>query len=389
MANTILMTGATGLLGRYLLKDILTSETALSVVVRPNRRSSARQRVDAIIGTWEQELGRELPRPRVLAGDITAPCLGLSDEDIQWVKDHCDLVLHNAASLTFQTTDSEEEPWRTNVGGTRHVLDLCEQTEIRDFHHVSTAYICGLRSGVVRECELDEGQKFGNAYERSKIEAEQMVQNAPFLSPPTVYRPSIIIGDSETGFTSTFHGFYAFLRLTYTLLNSEDITSEKSDRAVYPARITLDGNECKNFVPVDWVSAVISHILRDRRHHGQTYHLTADQPVTVQTVVDVLEAAIGYTGTVLHGADQPIDNPNLLEELFYKNMQVYDAYWRHDPVFDKTNTNKAAPTLRCPAVNFDLLTRLSRTAIDMGFRWKDRLQSTTSTQAAGVSLQPE
>jgi len=382
LADTILLTGATGLLGRYLIKDLLSSEVPLAVVVRPNRKNSASERVAAIMATWENELGRTLPRPTVFSGDLTAPCLGLSQKDLQWVERHCDLLLHNAASLSFQSAGKDSEPWRTNVEGTSHVLDLCEKTGIHDFHHVSTAYVCGLRTGVIREDELDEGQEFGNDYERSKVEAENLVRNASFLAPPTFYRPSIIIGDSKTGFTSTFHGFYVTLRLAYTLLNSPEFSNKDS---IYTTRITLNGNEHKNFVPVDWVSAVISQVLQNRKHHGKTYHLTADTPVTTQTIIDVLESSLDFSGTVLHGADKPIENANLLEQIFYENMQVYDAYWRHDPQFEKSNTFEAAPSLPCPVVDEDLLNRLSQCAIEMSFRWKDRVPAAENF----TSLQPK
>jgi nucleoside-diphosphate-sugar epimerase len=100
-------------------------------------------------------------------------------------------VLHNAASLTFRGTDPACEPWRTNVEGTRHVLDVCRQAGIRHFHHVSTAYVCGLRDGIVREDELEVGQDFGNDYERSKVAAERLVRGADHLETVTVFRPSM------------------------------------------------------------------------------------------------------------------------------------------------------------------------------------------------------
>ena len=97
------------------------------------------------------------------------------------------------------------------------MLELCRDLGIRQFHHVSTAYVCGLRSDRCREAELDVGQIFGNDYERSKLEAETMVRQAAYLDRPTIFRPAIIVGDSESGYTSTFHGFYALLKLAHTL----------------------------------------------------------------------------------------------------------------------------------------------------------------------------
>lgn len=172
---------------------------------------------------WEETLGKRLPRPTVLDGDLTRPFCGLDADARRWVGEHCDELLNNAASLTFRGTRREAEPWLTNVTGTGHVLSLARETGLRHVHHVSTAYVCGLRSGVVREDELDVGQSFVNDYERTKVEGERLVRAAAapvggFLDTATIYRPSIIVGDSTTGWTSTYHGLFAALRLGHTLL---------------------------------------------------------------------------------------------------------------------------------------------------------------------------
>ncbi len=71
-----LLTGATGLVGRYLVRDLLLNEHRLAVVVRPSRRQSPEERMEEILQLWERELGRSLPRPVVLAGDICERGLG-------------------------------------------------------------------------------------------------------------------------------------------------------------------------------------------------------------------------------------------------------------------------------------------------------------------------
>jgi thioester reductase-like protein len=369
MSYHILMTGATGLLGRYLLRDLMLADVQVAAIVRPSRRTSAQERVDSLMATWEAMLGRELPRPKVLAGDLTAEGLGLSGEDLAWVESNCDSMLHNAASLTFISTSKEGEPWRSNVGGTQNVLDLCRRTGIRDFHHVSTSYVAGLRSGTVLESELDVGQEFGNDYERSKVQAETMVREADFLSPPTVYRPAIIVGDSQTGFTSTFHGFYATLNLAYTLTRAmHEMESGEADR---PTRITLDGTEKKNFVPVDWVSAVMAHVLTNRQFHGETYHLTPTDPTTTGDIKNVLEEAYGLKNAELYGYGKEIDNPTEVESLFYEHFKVYNSYWRDDPKFDSSNTQRVAPHLPCPKVDRDMLLMMARKAIEMDFKFRE------------------
>lgn len=373
----LLLTGATGLLGRYLLRDLLDAGISVAVLVRPTRRQTAEERVEAMMVTWEKMLGRKLGRPVVLSGDLTQDDLGLDPEGIEWVKENCDSVMHNAASLTFVATDDEGEPWRSNVTGTRNVLDLCKKTEIHDFHHVSTAYVAGLRQGRVLETELDVGQDLSNDYEKSKVMAEEMVRSADFLSPPTVFRPAIIIGDSVTGFTTTFHGFYAALRLAHTLAEAQERDADGNIGSV-ETRLTLNGDEHKNLVPVDWVSAVMTHVFTHRELHGETYHLAPDEPVTSRLMADTLEQVGGYYGTQFVGPNTTIDDPTETEALFYQNIEIYDSYWRNDPTFDLTNTKKAAPHLPCPHVDKEMLVRLSQVAIDMNFKFKDEPLPRTS-----------
>ena len=213
-----LLTGATGLVGQYLMRDLLMAGERLAVIVRAGKEGTAFERIDAILGRWERELKTHLPRPVVLTGCITASHCGLSPEDLSWIKGNCHRILHNAAVLKFEGVDRSREPWVTNVGGTQNVLNLCREVGIVDLHYVSTAYVCGAQTGVVMESQLDNGQEFRNDYERSKFESEKLVRNCNWIEPATIYRPAVIAGDSHSGYTSSYHGLYLYLRLMATLV---------------------------------------------------------------------------------------------------------------------------------------------------------------------------
>jgi thioester reductase-like protein len=371
MMEYTLLTGATGLLGRYLVRDLTLENVPLAVLVRPTRRLTVTDRVDRLMQTWEEKLGRCMTRPHVLEGDISQPALGLCDEDAAWVSEHCGELIHNAASLQFVSTSRESEPWRSNVEGTRHVLDFCREAGVAQFHHVSTSYVCGLRQGRVLESELDVGQEWGNDYERSKVEAEKLVRGAGFRNPPTIFRPAIIVGDSRTGWSTTFHNFYVILQIAEMLANQRgepDATGRINGSDV---EINVDGTERKHFVPVDWVSAVMSHVLTHPELHGETYHLTPRCPITTRQIRDAVEAAAGAYGLGFCGAGNPRKTNSEYEEVFYEHMRVYDSYWRDDPIFDASHTRRAAPHLPCPHIDLAMLNHLSRTAIDMRFRFSD------------------
>lgn len=366
-----LLTGATGLLGRYLVRDLGLEGVPLAVLVRPSRRSEPGARIEAICQTWEAMLGQSVPRPVVLEGDISQPGLGLSHEDLEWARQHCDTLIHNAASLQFVAPSKEGEPYRSNVQGVRHVLDFSSEIGIEQFHHVSTAYVAGKRDGVVTESELDVGQEWGNDYELSKVEAEQFVRAASFPKPPTIFRPAIIIGDSKTGWSTTFHNFYVMVQIADTILKQHGEPDATGAVNVSEISMNVDGHERKNLVPVDWVSSVMSHIITHDDLHGETYHLTPRCPVTTRLMRDAIEEVMGIYGLTFYGAGEPRDDGPEFEKLFHEHMKVYDSYWRDDPQFDATNTHHAAPHLPCPHVDRDMLARLSQKAREMRFRWND------------------
>ena len=195
-----LLTGATGLLGSYLLRDCLLAGRHMAVLVRPSKLESACQRVETLLRQWELSLGTLLPRPVVLDGDLTKIDLGLDDRTLNWIGRHCTSVFHNAASLVFRGDDPHCEPYLSNIEGTRQMLDLCRRTGIRQFHYVSTAYVCGLRKGRILESDADVGQTPGNVYEKTKLQAEILVRTADFLTRPrsTVLRSLSAIRRPDT-----------------------------------------------------------------------------------------------------------------------------------------------------------------------------------------------
>ncbi len=366
----MLITGATGLLGAYVVRDLLLDGRRLTVVARGSRRHSAAERIEEIVRHWEATLGKPLPRPVVLEGDLSRPCCGLDAESLDWVAANCDEVLNNAASLTFRGGDRDAEPWRTNVGGTREVLELARAAGIGHLHHVSTAYVCGLRTGTVREDDLDVGQAFGNDYERSKVEAEGMVRAAArsaggFLDSVTIYRPSIIVGDSSTGWTSTYHGLFAALRLGHTLL-----TRVVKGTTSGPALLRLIGvsdGDTKNFVPVDWVSAAIAHAVQMPAARGRTYHLTHPEPLSMDTIGRLIQEAVET-----YSQDASPDDPDLCDEGWFAEMlstqlDIYRSYLRNDPIFDRTGTEALSTHLPCPPLDMATLMKMAKFAIDHDF----------------------
>lgn len=321
---------------------------------------------------WEAIEGRALARPVVLEGDMREPKLGLSAEDRAWLSRHCDTVLHSAASMVFRAQE-DGEPARTNVEGTRTLLELCRETGIRRFHHVSTAYLCGLRTGRVLETELDLGQEPGNVYEASKLGAEKLVRGASWLEQPTFYRPASILGDSRTGYTTQYHGFYLPLQLAYTMAGR--IPPEMMGDRFFN-RLGLAGGEGKNFVPVDWVAASIAHIYSHPEHHGGTYHLSSPEPVSVRTIQNVIQNSIRRYSKRTTADTASERDLQACEQLFHQHMQVYESHWRDDPKFDRTHSGRVLAHLPCPEMTEERMLTIARYPIEQNFATPKHVQVT-------------
>jgi len=349
----ILLTGATGLLGRYLIRDLIQQGHSIAVLVRSSRTMSAADRVVEVMAHWEPTAGI-LQTPKVLEGNITQPNLGLSDEDLQWAASHCETVVHSAASLKFQPAG--DEPWNSNLNGTRNIVDFCESLNIPQLFYISTAYVCGKAKSIAYETPVPGDTEPRNVYEASKRQAEQLVLNADLQSPPTILRPSIILGDSQTGYTSTFHGPYMPLRLSMSLLApaaaSTGIRVAPDALRIF-SMMGLEGSERKNLIPVDWVSRGITRVINSADLHGQIYHLTTEQPLSVYdltiSTVNFLDEKYGFEKS------DEVEFDAQMEQFFTSQMSVYKEYWADDPTFDTTNRCLAMPDDPPPLVDDNLL----------------------------------
>ncbi|HEY4261220.1 MAG TPA: SDR family oxidoreductase [Schlesneria sp.] len=355
----LLLTGATGLVGRYLLRDLLQRGHAVAVVVRSDGEQTAAERIEEIMRMWDQRGEVTLPRPICLEGDVTAPALGLNDEGKAWVAEHCDTMIHNAASLTFRGADRAGEPWRTNLDGTRYVIEFCRDVGIRKFHYVSTAYVCGNREGVILEDELDAGQEFRNEYEQSKFLAEQLVRSSDCLDTPTVYRPAVIVGDSVTGYTNTYHGLLHHLKFMAVLF--KNMEPGPDGRRHVPLRLNMTGDEQRNMVTVDWVSAVMVRLYETQAAHGGTYHLSPTHPMTPRDLITAVESYFHVYGAEFVGPLAASER-NDAEQKADESLDLYESYATTDPTFDISNMLRFAGDIVCPRVDEALIHRF----IDFG-----------------------
>ena len=358
--RSIFLTGASGFLGQYLLSDLLARGVPVAVLVRDSRRQSASERIEQILDYFQQRLGRSLPRPTVLTGDLVQPNLGLTSIDRHWLGSNCDAVLHSAACVAFRET-ADGEPWRTNREGLGALLNVCLDIGLRNWHHISTAFVSGCRTGDISEQDLDAGQTFRNCYEESKFQGEKLLRGTTGLH-GTFYRPSVIVGDSVTGHTTSYTGFYRFLEMATRL---SALHARESD-ADLPLRLPLSGHEEWNLVTVDWVSRAIVELFSRPECHGSTYHLVSPAPVSTSLLREVGAAELGMNRVTFAGSTQ-ITHPSKLEELFLVGIEEYRPYLEGNPRFSTRNLETALPHLPPTPITCALLVRLIRFAV--AHRW--------------------
>lgn len=150
----------------------------------------------------------------VVTGDITLPGCGLDSRSQLKIQAEVSVIIHGAALTSFS---SELEAARAiNVAGTENLLALAK--DCRSLHslcHLSTVYVAGRRTGVIREDELAHGCGFVNAYEQSKYEAEQLLQRHAHQLPISIIRLSTILGDSHDGAVTKLGAIHHALRLFF------------------------------------------------------------------------------------------------------------------------------------------------------------------------------
>ncbi|QBR90938.1 SDR family oxidoreductase [Nocardioides euryhalodurans] len=265
------VTGATGFIGRFLVEELLDHrEGDIHVLVR----EGSLPRLQRMIDRWETT--RVVP----VLGDLSQDRLGV---DPEWVAAHrgsVDHVFHLAAIYDMTADDATNDAM--NVDGTRHALALAEELDAGCFHQVSSVAAAGDHRGAFDETMFAEGQHLPSPYHRTKYESERIVREEATV-PWRVYRPSIVIGDSQTGAIDKIDGPYYFF------------PAMKQLRERLPAWLPLLGADLgdTNVVPVDYVAKAMDHLAHLPDRDGEAFHLVNPEPQPVVEMINLFCAAAG------------------------------------------------------------------------------------------------
>ncbi len=286
MKKTVLLTGATGFIGTQIARRLLQNEeTSIVALVRAADAEEGKRRLSREWWDWPELVNALEARVEVVCGDVCSAQLGLTEADHSDLSARVTHVIHTAADWRLV---SLEELRKTNVQGTANVLEFARAANkhhsLERFSHVSTAYVAGARTGTVAESELTDKFGFFTDYERSKYEGELLVQAAKNEFPVSIFRPSMVVGDSQTGAVKTFNTFYFPLRL-YLMGKMRFMPVNRSLRV--------------NVVPVDYVAEAVAKLTFDPKAAGLNFHLIAPQE-SLPTLGELLDFVQNWAKTELN-----------------------------------------------------------------------------------------
>ncbi|PIM71575.1 hypothetical protein CTU88_16110 [Streptomyces sp. JV178] len=361
----ILLTGANGFLGVFLLRELLDqTEADIHCLVRRAGEESPRIRLERELDRHGLRIDEHRHRVVVVEGDLARPCLGLGEEGFDRLAHDVDLVVHNGSEVNLALP--YERLRAANVEGVREVLRLAGRHHVKPVHYVSTASVSAClapASAPVRADSLPRLEALPmNGYVRSKWVAEKLVRAAREQGvPTTIHRPSTISGHSVTGLGGGAVAYWQFLRAVV---------------ATGTAPEGLDWPE--NLVPVDFVARALVRLALRPESAGQSFHLTNDSTVRFAELVQQARS-LGYS-------IRPVDSARWREEIQAAAVDsdgpgpdspvasvavVLSALDTETvappPAFDVTATSDLlGPDLVCPAVDAGLLELYLRGLVETG-----------------------
>ncbi|SFN06250.1 SDR family oxidoreductase [Dokdonella immobilis] len=267
---TYFVTGATGFIGRHLLERLLLRKGRIHCLVRKESMS----KFEAL----RERLGADKDRLVAVTGDLGKPRLGVTPATLRSLGGKITHFFHLAA--VYDLSADEASQVTANIDGTRHAIQLAEALKVGCFHHTSSIAAAGLYPGVFREDMFDEAEGLDNPYFRTKHDSEGIVRKE-CKRPFRIYRPGIVIGNSQNGEMDKIDGPYYLFPLI------------KRMRELLPPwmpAIGLEGGRL-NLVPVDWVAAAMDHIAHLPKLDSQCFHLTDPAPRRIGEVLNIFAHA--------------------------------------------------------------------------------------------------
>jgi thioester reductase-like protein len=269
--RSIFLTGFPGFIAGRLVERLADKNTQFFLLIQPKFLKAAEKSVTRIAF----ESVAPLENFVLVKGDITLTGMGIPSNDLETIKNETTDIFHLAA--VYDLAVDRDIAYAVNLEGTKTVNEFAQSVrDLRRYNYVSTCYVVGKRTGRILETDLEHDAGFRNFYEETKYLAEMEVENLRPELPVTIYRPSVVVGDSETGETAKYDGIYyliQYLRKWPSLLRM----------------INVGNNNVRlNLVPVDFVTEAIAVLSQDEKAQGKTVALADPAPLTTAEKFDLI-----------------------------------------------------------------------------------------------------
>ena len=265
------ITGATGFIGRRLVRTLLEREGSIIFVLI---LESEKGLLESLREFWGGDSSRVVP----VVGDLTQPLLGVTAVDCRKLGKKTTHFFHLAAIYDLKADAASQ--LRVNVDGTRNAVRFAEAIGARHFHLFSSIASAGLYEGLFREDMFEEAEGLEHPYFRTKHDSEGIVRGECGI-PWRIYRPALVVGDSRTGEMDKIDGPYYFFKLIQRL------------RQMLPSwmpTIGIEGGRI-NVVPVDFVVNAVDHIAHLKGEDGKCFHLVDPTPMRVGDLLNTFARA--------------------------------------------------------------------------------------------------
>lgn len=349
----VLLTGATGYVGKHLLFGLLKAGYRVAVITRGKSMGVAGRIARALAPLGEYDASAI----ELIEGDLFQHECGLSAQALDSLQQANLKAFIHCAGMTRFDAHMADELQKTNVDGTRHAYALGKRLGVPNFLHISTAFVAGQCAGVFSENDLDRGQAFNNPYERSKFEAEKYLQAASTESGAPnirIYRPSIVVGGHPLGESNHVSTVYTFIKALRFLRECcrrdlrrgkgrfvDNGIHEADGRLTIPLRIAANGGARINLVSVQQiVDTVIADLQKGVAKSGT--HALLGKDMSLMELQQIFCELLDVNGLRFVDESDFTHTPRTTVETFFnRSTSEYQPYLLSDPMFPDTEKDRA------------------------------------------------
>ncbi|WP_155876140.1 SDR family oxidoreductase [Desulfuromonas sp. AOP6] len=382
----LLVTGATGFIGSHLAGALAEAGHSVFLLIRAlNAEGTTAYDRWNRIADWLGLSPAARARIKVFVGNLDDPDLNLSLDDARFLKANIEEIVHAAGSTSF-SEKKRNEIFQTNLIGLKNILSFVDRGICRHIHAISTAYVGEGTQTPCREC-ISPAHDFFNPYEESKHQAEILLRefcNRKGLR-LSIYRPSVVYGNSLTGRTFRFNALYhpvrsiAYLRDLFkkdllenagTQARKMGISLDSTTQTLHmPIHFQKRQGTGVNLIPIDYCTDAILELMNVTEKEG-IFHIVNTQNTPLTDLVSFAGRFLKVSGMGVDGvsAQQAQQDPTsgALDHLFLRYMEAYQPYIEDTRIFDDS---RAARTLspagiRCPKFSYAIFEQCMTYAVE-------------------------